>query len=164
MTNSTLQKTVIQTGAVFAGVAVVLGALASHELRPLLAEYDRSTFDKAVQYNFYHALALLCLGFGARRVKENVLKTVFPLLVIGIILFCGSLYLLSTSKLWAKERIEWLGAIAPIGGVSFIVGWFYLAFKGYKPSSAEETRSARKVMEMQRRKTPAEKQTTQQTS
>jgi uncharacterized membrane protein YgdD (TMEM256/DUF423 family) len=156
MTNSTLQKNMIQAGAGFAALAVALGALAAHELKPLLDDYDKGIFEKAVQYNFYHALGLLAMGFGARRIKENIGKTVFYLMIAGIIFFSGSLYMLSTSKIWAAERVEWLGAIAPIGGVSFIAGWILLALKGYKPSSAEETRSGRKVMEMQRRKSKTE--------
>lgn len=152
MTNSTLQKNMIQAGAVFAGLAVIFGALAAHEMKNVLNDSDLAVFETAVKYNFYHALALLAIGYGARRLKENVGKTVFALFVVGIILFSGSLYLLATSKLWAEDRIEWLGAIAPLGGVSFVAGWFYLAFKGYKPSSSEETRSGKKVMEMQRRK------------
>lgn len=152
MTNSTLQRNMIQAGAAFAGVAVILGALGSHELKNVLNEADKLTFETAVKYHFYHALGLLAIGYGARRLKDNVGKTVFTLFVVGIILFSGSLYLLSTSKLWAEDRIEWLGAIAPLGGVSLVAGWFYLALKGYKPSSSEETRSGRKVMEMQRRK------------
>lgn len=142
----------IQAGAAFAGLAVIFGALAAHEMKNVLNDKDLAVFETAVRYNFYHALALLAIGYGARRLKENVGKAVFALFVVGIILFSGSLYLLATSKLWAEDRIEWLGAVAPLGGVSFVAGWFYLAFKGYKPSSSEETRSGKKVMEMQRRK------------
>lgn len=152
MTNSTLQKTMFQAGAAFAGLAILSGAFATHELRPLLTEVDESTYETAVKYHMYHALALVFLGLGIRRIKENVAKTVFTLFTIGIFLFSGSLYLLSTSIIWAEERIAWLGGVTPIGGVAFIIGWLYLAFKGYKPSTSEQSNSGNKILEMHRRK------------
>ncbi|MBW7844312.1 MAG: DUF423 domain-containing protein [Bacteroidia bacterium] len=150
MTNSTLQKQLIQAGATFAGLAVIAGAFGTHGIKARLEPSQFDIYLKAVEYQFYHAFGLLILGFGARRLNEQAAKVIFTFFILGIIFFCGSLYLLSTSIIWAKEPISWLGAVAPIGGVSFVIGWGYLVVKGYKPSSNEN--SAKKVLEMHRRK------------
>lgn len=150
MTNSTLQKQLIQAGAAFAGLAVIAGAFGAHAVKEKIDPLNLDIYNTAVEYQFYHAFALLVMGFGSRRLKEQAVKTSFTLFVIGIILFSGSLYLLSTSTIWAKERISWFGAITPVGGVSFVVGWAYLALKGYKPSSHSD--SAMKIQEMHKRK------------
>jgi uncharacterized membrane protein YgdD (TMEM256/DUF423 family) len=150
MTNSTLQKQLIQSGAAFAALAVIAGAFGSHAIKEKLDSVNYDIYQTAVEYQFYHALALFAIGVGMRRIKENVAKVAFTLFVLGIIFFSGSLYLLSTSMLWAKERIGWFGIVAPVGGVSFVVGWAYLAWMGFKPSTSSH--SAEKVQEMQRRK------------
>lgn len=150
MTNSTLQKQLIQAGAAFAALAVIAGAFGSHLIKAKLDNVHYDIYQTAVQYQFYHAIALFVIGIGIRRINDNVAKTVFALFVIGIILFSGSLYLLSTSLIWAKERIGWFAIIAPVGGVSFVVGWAYIVVRGFKPSTSSQT--ANKVQEMQRRK------------
>lgn len=151
MTNSTLQKQLIQSGAAFAALAVIAGAFGSHAIKEKMDTVNYDIYQTAVEYQFYHALGLFAIGVGMRRIKENVAKVAFTLFVLGIIFFSGSLYLLSTSMIWAKERIGWFGVVAPVGGVSFVVGWAYLALMGFKPSTSSQ--SAEKVKEMQRRKT-----------
>jgi uncharacterized membrane protein YgdD (TMEM256/DUF423 family) len=151
MTNSTLQKQLIQSGAAFAALAVIAGAFGSHAIKEKMDTVNYDIYQTAVEYQFYHALGLFAIGVGMRRIKDNVAKVTFTLFVLGIIFFSGSLYLLSTSMIWAKERIGWFGVVAPVGGVSFVVGWAYLAWMGFKPSTSSQ--SAEKVKEMQRRKT-----------
>lgn len=150
----------IQVGAAFAALAVILGAFAAHELRYLLSDTEEFTFETGTKYQFYHSISLVMLGLGMRRIKENVAKAIFVFFVAGMILFSGSLYFLSTSRLWAGgDKVEWIGGITPIGGLSFIAGWIYLAWKGYKPSSSEQSNSGKKIMQMHRRKSveaPAE--------
>lgn len=150
MTNSTLQKQFIQTGGAFAGLAVIMGAFGSHALKDVLEPVNLEIYETGVRYQFYHALALLAIGFGLRRVKDDVAKIVFAAFVIGVVLFSGSLYLLSTSRLWAEQKIRWFGAITPVGGVSFIIGWAYLVWKGYKAGT--QSQSANQIQEMHRRK------------
>ena len=150
MTNSTLQKQIIQAGAAFAGIAVILGAFGSHGLKDTLEPVNLEIYETAVTYQFYHALALLIVGFGIRRMKENVARVCFVFFVIGIIFFSGSLYLLATSRLWAGVKLRWFGALAPVGGLSFVVGWFYLLFKGYKADT--HSRPAEQIKEMHKRK------------
>lgn len=152
MTNSTLQRQLIQAGSAFAGLAVTAGALGSHLLKDLIDGSDRNMWETAVRYHLIHSVALLILGIGLRRINDAAGRTCFVSFVAGIFLFSGCLYLQASSIIWAGERVKWFGTVVPFGGVSFIAGWFYLAVKGYKPSTSL-SESSRKVMEMQKRKT-----------
>lgn len=99
-------------------MAVALGAFAAHGLRDRLSPELLNTFQTAVQYHMYHALALFGIGLLAVNYPSStLLKYSGYLFFIGIILFSGSLYVLSISG------IRWLGAITPIGGVSFLAAW-----------------------------------------
>ena len=115
------QHTAFTTGVVFAGLAVAIGAFGAHGLRSVLESHGRiETFELAVRYQFYHAFAILFSGvlmyhFPSRHVGRAVVC-----FALGIILFSGSLYVLSLSGVRA------LGAITPIGGLLFISGWVLL--------------------------------------
>ncbi|MAO40490.1 MAG: hypothetical protein CMK70_09770 [Pseudohongiella sp.] len=103
-------------------LAVALGAFAAHGLRARLPEDLLAVFQTGVQYHMYHALALfgvglLCMQYG----ESTLLRASGWAFVVGIVIFSGSLYILSLSG------IRWLGAITPIGGVAFLTGWLLLA-------------------------------------
>lgn len=99
-------------------MAVSLGAFAAHGLRDRLSPELLNTFQTAVQYHMYHALALFGIGLLAVNYPTSaLLKYSGYLFLFGIILFSGSLYVLSISG------IRWLGAITPIGGISFLAAW-----------------------------------------
>jgi len=100
-------------------LAVSLGAFGAHGLRGRLDEYSMNVFERAVFYHFIHALGILIVGALERTWKP--LKGVAWLLLVGILFFSGSLYLLAITG----NRL--LGAITPIGGVAFIVAWVLLA-------------------------------------
>jgi uncharacterized membrane protein YgdD (TMEM256/DUF423 family) len=112
------------TGAFLLALAVVFGAFGAHGLRGRLDEYSMSVYEKAVFYHFIHALGLLIVSFLPKTgtFSENATSTVCWLLLIGIAIFSGSLYAL------AITGTRWLGAITPIGGLSFIAGWLALAW------------------------------------
>jgi uncharacterized membrane protein YgdD (TMEM256/DUF423 family) len=115
-------KQIIQTSAIFGAIAVGIGAFGAHGLKDILAETGRlDTFETAVKYHFYHALGLFLIGILAL-VKPNwkQLSTAAILMIIGILIFSGSLYILSLTG------ITWLGAITPLGGVALILGWGFL--------------------------------------
>lgn len=108
-------------GAVFAGLAVATGAFGAHALESRLDERMRQVWETAARYQMYHALALLAVAWIASRV-EHVSTTVAGwAFVVGIVVFSGSLYALALSG------IRWLGAITPIGGTGFLIGWIALA-------------------------------------
>ena len=108
-------------------LAVMLGAFGAHALKGRLDAYAAGVFETAVQYHFYHSLALLAVGVIALSQPQTVLlKSSAWLFLIGIVIFSGSLYLLSVTG------VRWLGAITPLGGLAFIGGWACLAASGWK--------------------------------
>lgn len=117
----------ISLGA-FAGLlGVAIGAFGAHALRGRLDEYARGIFETAVQYHFIHALALLAVGLLALQAPGSaLLRSAGWLFVIGLLLFSGSLYLLSVSG------VRWLGAITPLGGLAFMAAWACLAAQAWK--------------------------------
>lgn len=109
------------SGAVFAGLGVALGAFGAHALKARLTPERLETFETGVRYQMYHAFGLLVAGLALRSgMPAGWLAAAGGLFLAGILLFSGSLYLLVLS-----ER-RWLGAITPLGGVSFILGWLCL--------------------------------------
>ncbi|WP_425639311.1 DUF423 domain-containing protein [Algoriphagus yeomjeoni] len=115
-------KQIIKTGAVFGMLAVGIGAFGAHGLKDILDETGRAeTFETAVKYHFYHSLAIFLIGILALvKPTWHKLSTAAMLMVVGIIIFSGSLYFLSLTG------ITWLGAITPLGGVAFIAGWILI--------------------------------------
>ncbi|MEP6389639.1 MAG: DUF423 domain-containing protein [Halioglobus sp.] len=107
--------------------AVALGAFGAHALKGRLDTYALGVFETAVQYHFIHTIALLCVGLLALSQPPTLLLRSSGLLfLLGLLLFSGSLYVLSLSG------IKWLGAITPLGGLAFIGGWGCLAAVGWK--------------------------------
>ena len=109
----------LTVGAILGGLSVLLGAFGAHLLGGVLAPERLVTYETAVRYQFYHALALLAVGhFEADNVWAGRAGTLFT---VGVALFAGSLYLLCATGL------TMLGAITPLGGLSFMAGWICLA-------------------------------------
>ena len=109
-------------GAVMALVSVAAGAFGAHGLRETLEPRAMEIFETAARYQMYHALGLIAIGMLARGVKHRRWLNIagFAMLV-GIVVFCGSLYGL------ALGAPSILGAVAPIGGTAFMLGWLALA-------------------------------------
>jgi uncharacterized membrane protein YgdD (TMEM256/DUF423 family) len=112
----------LQIAALLGALAVGIGAFGAHGLSETLASNGTAeTFETAVKYHFYHVMALLVCSLLMDTYPENrKLKTAFWLFFTGILIFSGSLYILSLTG------VSWLGAITPIGGVAFIAGWIML--------------------------------------
>lgn len=129
--NSTTGRWLIVAGAGFATLAVMLGAFAAHGLRPVLDTYSLGLVETAARYQMYHAIALVITGIIAtnRHCSPRWSKLAATAFVLGILLFSGSLYVLALSG------IKWLGAITPIGGVAFILGWCALIVAALKNSN-----------------------------
>ena len=112
----------VRIAAILGALAVALGAFGAHSLAELLGTNGKLDIWKTASlYHFLHALALLVIGATGLRVRPS-----FCLLMIGTLIFSGSLYAL------ALTNIKWLGAITPIGGVLMIAGWAVLAVKAGK--------------------------------
>lgn len=108
-------------GAISMALAVSLGAFGAHALKNVLSAEMLTIYHTGVEYQFYHSLGLLLVGLIGYQVKSNLIGWAGILLLIGIVLFSGSLYVLTLTG------IKSLGAITPIGGLSFIAGWVCLA-------------------------------------
>ncbi|MFZ9240225.1 MAG: DUF423 domain-containing protein [Chitinophagaceae bacterium] len=116
------------TGAIFCGIAVMLGAFGAHALKSILAPESLQSFQTAVQYQMLHGIAILIVGLISGNTEKKSLGIVSQLFSIGIILFSGSIYLLSFLKYQAIEFPPFIALITPIGGLFMIVGWFNLAW------------------------------------
>ena len=110
----------IAVGAFLGLLAVLAGALGAHALRGTLEPDDLRTFETAVRFQMYHALALLASGLMALRWNSTWVSLAGWLFVVGVVLFSGSLYALAATGIGA------FGAIAPLGGVSLMAGWAVL--------------------------------------
>lgn len=112
-------KQIIQISAILGMLAVVLGAFGAHGLAAHLESIGRTdTFETAVKYHFYHTLAILGVGLLAHYHSDVIhFRNAAWLFLVGILIFSGSLYVMSLTG------ITWLGAITPLGGVGFIAGW-----------------------------------------
>ncbi|TCP20955.1 uncharacterized membrane protein YgdD (TMEM256/DUF423 family) [Scopulibacillus darangshiensis] len=113
-------KVFVIIGAICAFLSVAIGAFGAHGLKDKLNEHYMSIFETGVQYQMMHALGLVLIGILANtmiRGESGLLNWAGWLMLAGIVIFSGSLYLLSITK------VSILGAITPIGGVAFLVSW-----------------------------------------
>ncbi len=117
-----MSKTFLLLGAINAFLCVALGAFGAHGLKNSLSADMLVVFHTAVQYHFYHALALMMIGLILIHFAKSKLITLSGwLMLLGIILFCGSLYILSLTG------VRGLGMVAPLGGLSLLSAWALLA-------------------------------------
>ena len=112
-------------GAISAALAVALGAFAAHGLRSRISPDALATFETGARYHMYHALALFAVAWACARWPSAWASAAGWLFVAGTLLFSGSLYLLAVTGVRA------LGAITPLGGLAFILGWLALAWASW---------------------------------
>jgi uncharacterized membrane protein YgdD (TMEM256/DUF423 family) len=115
-----MERFFFTAGSLAAFVGVALGAFAAHGLRNRLTPEMLDIFEVGVRYQMYHAFGLLAVAWAASRWPESNINAAGWCFIIGIIIFSGSLYVLSLTG------IRWLGAITPLGGISFLIGWAIL--------------------------------------
>lgn len=123
-------KFFLLTGFFLAALAVILGAFGAHGLKPKLSPEQFQTFETAVKYQFYHVFALITIGILMIVYPNLKLALAGDFFLSGIILFCGSLYLLACKDLLGIQSFaKILGPVTPIGGLCFILGWVIAFFK-----------------------------------
>ena len=115
-----MSSTLIAVGSIACLIAVALGAFGAHGLKNMLDEYALQVWHTAVEYHFYHGLGLILIGMLAD--KFSGVTTAGWIMLAGIILFSGSLYLLSLTG------TKILGAITPLGGLLFMIAWGWVAY------------------------------------
>jgi uncharacterized membrane protein YgdD (TMEM256/DUF423 family) len=110
------------SGAIAAFIGVALGAFGAHSLRTKLTPEMLNIFEVGVRYQMYHALGLIAVAWAITRWPEANLNAAGWAFIVGIVIFSGSLYLLTLTD------TRWLGAITPIGGIAFLIGWAILVW------------------------------------
>jgi uncharacterized membrane protein YgdD (TMEM256/DUF423 family) len=121
-----MQKIFLITGTFLGGLAVALGAFGAHGLKKVVDADTVAIYQTGVQYQMYHALALLAAGILAERMASSLANYAGLFFLGGIVFFSGSLYLISSFKAMGKAVTPAIGVLTPIGGVFFIVGWILL--------------------------------------
>lgn len=121
-----MHKTFLIWAALLGALAVILGAFGAHKLKELVPPETVGTFQTGVTYQFYHVFALLAVGILYAHVPGPQLVWAGRLFLIGILLFSGSLYVLTLLKATETVGLRGIGAITPIGGLAFIGGWVML--------------------------------------
>jgi uncharacterized membrane protein YgdD (TMEM256/DUF423 family) len=132
------RKTIVY-GSISGFLAVVLGAFGAHGLTKIVAEKELLIWNKAVLYQLIHTFAILYIGLAIKLDMNKLLNTAFRLFTFGILLFSGSLYLLTFHEVidfgvWKN----FLGPVTPIGGLLFLAGWICLLVYGLKLNKNEK--------------------------
>jgi len=122
----TSSRWLLLIGCVSAGLGVAAGAFGAHMLKDMLEPKLLAVYDTATRYQMYHAFGLVLSSLVVRVGRDSGAATAGWLFLAGTLLFCGSLYGVSLLG------IRWLGAVTPVGGVLFIVGWLVLGWRGLK--------------------------------
>lgn len=131
-----MHKAFLKTATIIGALSVALGAFAAHSLKSNVSDYAVDIFETGVRYQFYHAFALLASGILYKEFTNNFVRWSGRCFIAGIILFSGSLYLLTFIKAAVKPGYDWVGAITPVGGLFFIVGWVCLFLGIFKRTSS----------------------------
>ena len=118
-------KSLLIIGSIFAAFSVLLGAFGAHILKNRLSVEDLVIFETAVRYQMYHAIGILSMGVASFFLDEKIVSAPAYFLILGVIIFSGSLFLLVFTNL------RWFGAITPFGGLCLIVGWLLFAYNIY---------------------------------
>lgn len=122
-----MTKLFLSIAGIFGALAVINGAFASHALKEHLSDKYLAIFETGVRYQMYHALALLLVALLLTQLEITPIALLVSgfAFIAGIVIFSGSLYALSLTE------IKWLGAITPLGGVGFILGWVCLVVAAF---------------------------------
>ncbi|MEO6851755.1 MAG: DUF423 domain-containing protein [Mucilaginibacter sp.] len=126
-----MSRQIIITASIFGLLAVISGAFAAHGLKTILAPADLDIWHTAVQYQFYHAFALLFLST-LSSTRNNLIRTAYFFFTIGIIFFSGSLYLLACHQFFGVKLPTVIGPVTPLGGLLFIAGWATMALVAFR--------------------------------
>lgn len=127
-----MDKKTISTAAILGMIAIILGAFGAHALKKVLSIEQLATFETGVRYQMYHALFLLFIGL-IPNLTVKAKNTIYNLVLSGVILFSGSIYLLATNDLTPID-FRFIGPVTPIGGLLLISAWTVLLFQALRKS------------------------------
>ncbi|HWB94689.1 MAG TPA: DUF423 domain-containing protein [Puia sp.] len=121
-----MNRSFLSIAAILGALSVALGAFAAHTLRTLANTDTVSVFETGVRYQFYHTFALFVVAFLAEKINNRWMIWAGNCFIMGIILFCGSLYALTALAIAQNSHKMLVGIATPIGGMFFILGWIFL--------------------------------------
>lgn len=127
-----MYKSILVLASIFAALSVALGAMGAHALEGLLNDRFQKAFETAARYQMYHSIALAICGILLYLKPNTLFSLASKLFIAGIILFSGSLYLLTFFSLQKITSFNFVGAITPLGGLCFIAGWICIALGARK--------------------------------
>lgn len=130
---SKFDKKIVITASILGAISIAFGAFGAHGLKEFVNEQTIDSFNTGVRYQMYHAIVLLILGLSSM-IPTKTKKQVYWSFLIGIVLFSGSIYLLSMKEI-LSIKVSFIGLITPIGGLLFIWGWVCLGHGIYKLKS-----------------------------
>lgn len=121
-----MHKQFLKIAALLGGLTVLLGAFAAHTIKAKVTAETLSIFETGVRYQMYHTFALFITSILYKEFSSKNIIWAGNLFIAGIVIFSGSLYLLTYVKAIGNNNFLWLGAVTPFGGVAFIAGWIML--------------------------------------
>lgn len=121
-----MQRLFLVIGSLLAGLAVALGAFGAHGLKKIVDAETVGIYQTGVQYQMYHALALILTGMLADKIVSGLINYAGLLFIGGIVFFSGSLYLIASMRAMNKVVGTGIGILTPLGGLLFILGWVLL--------------------------------------
>ncbi len=119
-----MNKTILVIGSLFGLLSIAFGAFGTHSLKDLISIEAIQTFETGVRYQMYHAIVLLFVG-STTFIQPKAKKTLFYLIIFGVLLFSGSIYGLATNNL-TRFDFKTIGFVTPIGGLLLIISWTLL--------------------------------------
>ncbi|NCP46427.1 MAG: hypothetical protein COW67_09630 [Flavobacteriales bacterium CG18_big_fil_WC_8_21_14_2_50_32_9] len=127
-----MKKSMLIKGSILGGLAVVLGAFGAHALKEVLTPEQLISFETGVRYQMYHALVLILLFIISLKVNHVFFNRAAQFIFWGVLLFSGSIYLLTIKNILGIEFLKYVAPITPIGGGLIIVGWLFILLGSFK--------------------------------
>ena len=121
-----MHKLFLILASILGGLSVILGAFGAHGLKKIVSAESVATFETGVRYQFYHCFALFIVAILFEKFANKWMAAAGWMFIIGIILFSGSLYLLTYLKSTNAVGLRGVGIITPIGGLFFVAGWLLM--------------------------------------
>jgi uncharacterized membrane protein YgdD (TMEM256/DUF423 family) len=135
-----MHRIYLKIATILGALSVVMGAFGAHKLKEFIAPETLATYQTGVTYQFYHCFALLAVGILYKRYQNKWMEWAGRFFILGIILFSGSLYLLTALKATKDVGLEGFGILTPLGGLLLVAGWisFFLAIPAERKSDYQE--------------------------
>lgn len=127
-----MKKSMLIKGSILGGLAVILGAFGAHALKEVLTPEQLISFETGVRYQMYHALALIFLFIISLKINHIFFNRAAQFIFWGVILFSGSIYLLTLKNMLNIEALKYVAPLTPIGGSLIIIGWLFILLGGLK--------------------------------